>query len=133
MRIKSVVLMGCMVVAGCASIPAKMAAKEWVGRSMNEAVSTFGEPRDVQVQGDGRKSSTWHLERYMDEVRPIGNVMGRDAGGRPVLHPVHELRQNRYACEVTLVSESGRIVSAKVRPIAGMGPLLAGGCAQRGL
>ena len=133
MNTRNVVLLSCMVVAGCASIPAKMAAKEWVGRSMSEAVSVFGEPREVQVQGDGKKSSTWHLERYMDEVRPIGNVMGRDAGGRPVLHPVHELRQNWYACEVTLVSESGRIISAKVRPIAGMGPLLAGGCDQRGL
>ena len=122
MRIKSVVLKGCAVVAGCASIPASTAAKEWVGRSISEALSTFGEP--CEVQGDGRKSRTWHLERCVDEVKPIGNVMGRDAGGRPVLHSVHELRQNRYACEVTLVSESGRIVSAKVRPIAGKGHCL---------
>lgn len=133
MKVVSIVLLSCMFTVGCASIPANMAAKKWVGRSLSEAVSTFGEPGQVQAQSDGRRIGTWHLERYMEEVRPVGNVMGRDAGGRPVLHPVHEVRQNRYACEVTLVSESGRIVSAKVRPIAGMGPLLAGGCAQRGL
>jgi hypothetical protein len=133
MKVRSIVLLGCMFTAGCASIPANMAAKKWVGRSTSEAVSTFGEPRQVQVQRDGRKVGTWHLERYMEEAGPIGNVMGRDAGGRPVLHAVHEMRQNRYACEVTLVSEGDRIVSAKVRPVAGMGPLLAGGCDQRGL
>lgn len=133
MKVKSIALLSCVFFAGCASIPANMAAKKWVGRSTDEAVSTFGEPRQVQAQGDGRNIGTWHLERYMEEVRPIGSVMGRDAGGRPVLHPVHEVRQNRYACELTLVSEGDRIVSAKVRPIAGMGPLLAGGCAQRGL
>lgn len=132
MKARDIALFGCLVLTGCASIPANMAAKKWIGRSMGEAVMTFGEPRDVKVS-DGREIHTWHLERYMDEVRPIGNVMGRDAGGRPVLHPVHEMRQNGYACEVTLVSEGGRIVSAKVRPIAGMGPLLAGGCAQEGL
>ena len=49
MNTRNVVLLSCMVVAGCASIPAKMAAKEWVGRSMSEAVSVFGEPREVQV------------------------------------------------------------------------------------
>lgn len=121
------------LISGCASIPANLAAKKWVGRSMDEATSVFGEPFHLEVQGDGKKMGIWHLERYMEELRPVGNVMGRDAGGRPVLHPVHEMRQNRYACEVTLVSEGGRIVSAKVRPIAGMGPLLAGGCAQDGL
>lgn len=104
MKLKNVTLIGCMAVAGCASIPANMAAQKWVGRSMSEATSTFGEPRQVQTQGDGRRTSTWHIERYMEEVRPIGNVLGRDAGGRPVLHPVHEMRQNRYACELTLTS-----------------------------
>lgn len=133
MNIRNLALLSCMAVAGCASIPANMAARQWVGRSMGEANLAFGEPLHVKTQGDGRKVGIWHLERYMDELRPVGNVIGRDAGGRPVLHPVHEKRQNRYACEVTLVSEGERIVSAKVRPIAGMGPLLAGGCAQRGL
>lgn len=122
-----------VLISGCASIPANLAAKKWVGRSMDEATSVFGEPVHLKAQGDGRTVSTWHLERYMEELRPVGNVMGRDAAGRPVLHPVHEMRQNRYACEVTLVSEGDRIVSAKVRPIAGMGPLLAGCCAQDGL
>jgi len=133
MNVRNVLLLSFMAVSGCASIPANLAAKKWVGRSMGEASSVFGEPVHLKAQDDGRTVGVWHLERYMEELRPVGNVMGRDAGGRPVLHPVHEMRQNRYACEVTLVSEGDRIVSAKVRPIAGMGPLLAGGCAQEGL
>lgn len=83
MKVESIVLLSCVFFAGCASIPASMAAKKWIGRSLSEAVSTFGEPGQMKVQSDGRKTGTWHLERYMEEIKPIGNVMGRDAGGTP--------------------------------------------------
>lgn len=127
------ILLVCLLsLAGCASIPANTAANKWIGRSVSEAVLSFGEPCEVKQEG-GRQASVWRFERYVDEVVPTGNVLGRDAGGRPRLYATQGMRRVKFACDLTLVSESGKVVDARPKPVAGVGPAMAGGCDGHGI
>lgn len=122
-----------VLMSGCASIPSNMAANKWVGRPMNEAFASFGQPREVRQQSEGREANVWRFERYVDEVVPTGNVLGRDAGGRPTLYATQGIRRVKFACDLTLVSEGGTVVDARPKPVAGVGPAMAGGCDGHGI
>ena len=133
MKKQSFLMMGALMMSGCASIPAHVAAKKWVGRAVSDAVSSFGEPRDTRNEAGGRTAQTWRFERFVDEVVPTGTVLGRDAGGRPTLFTTHDTRRVKFACDLTLVSERNVVVDARPRPVAGVGPGKAGGCDGHGI
>ena len=129
----SLLILGVLSVAACASIPANLAANKWVGKTMNDALSSFGPPRETQTQPDGRTRNVWRFERYVDEVVPTGNVLGRDAGGRPTLYATQGIRRVKFSCDLTLVSEGDTVVDASPKPVAGIGPAMAGGCDGHGI
>lgn len=87
----------------------------------------------MKLQGEGITTSVWRFERYVDEVVPTGNVLGRDVGGRPTLYATQGVRRVKFACDLTLVSEGGKVVDARPRPVAGVGPAMAGGCDGHGI
>ena len=80
-----------------------------------------------------RKASVWRFERYVDEVVPTGNVLGGDAGGCPTLYATPGVRRVKFACDLTLASEDGKVVDARPKPMAGVCPAMAGGCDGHGI
>ena len=80
-----------------------------------------------------REANVWRFERYVDEVVPTGNVPGREAGGCPTLYATPGVRRVKFACDLTLASEDGKVVDARPKPMAGVGPAMAGGCDGHGI
>lgn len=87
----------------------------------------------ISASGAVTEANVWRFERYMDEIVAAGNVLGRDAGGQPTLYATQGIRWVKFGWDLMLVSEGDTVLDARPKPVAGVGPAMAGGCDGHGI